>query len=376
MFTLRRYPILATLLKPFPKKQKTSLGLVTSAIIEVGSAGSMNIAARLTRWLRIQFASALNRLYRLLRNHRVDAILLTKQLLCLVRRSLGNKPLIAIDWTEWHHNLRMLTASVVADKRAIPVQTAAFHKSTIPRSQNSRENGFLNLLAMVVGELGLKPIILCDRGFRRVSWLKLLQERKLSFVVRLQQDLYAQARGMGPRLLSNMGLKPGRALDLKWVQLREDQAVRVRVVGVWKRGAREPWWLATSMTCSVERVVAIYDRRMSIEEQFRDTKGCRFGVKLYWTQFKKPEHLSRLAQLVGIAIVVWTAIGVAASRASPSLRYNHPKKGPRFSFVTIGIRSREEVMRTMSLTVRSVCEHIPKPSLRNFPWIRLRLETI
>jgi hypothetical protein len=29
----------------------------------------------------------------------------------------------AIDWIEWHNDLRMLTASVVADKRAIPIQT-------------------------------------------------------------------------------------------------------------------------------------------------------------------------------------------------------------------------------------------------------------
>lgn len=376
MQPLRKYPVLAPLLKLFPKKQKTSLGLVTSAIIEANSAGSTNIAAHLARWLGIQFASALNRLYRLLRNHRLDTILLTSQLLSLVRRCLGNKPLIAIDWTEWHHDLRMLSASVVTDKRAIPVQTAAFHKSDIPRSQNSRENAFLNTLSMVVRELGLKPTILCDRGFRRVSWLKLLQERKLNFVVRLQQDLYARADGIGTRLLSGMGLRPGHAMDLKLVQLREDQAVRVRVVGVWKRGTREPWWLATSLNCSVERVVAIYDRRMTIEEQFRDTKGCRFGVKLYWTQFKKPEHLSRMAQFVGVAILVWTACGVAATKANPTLRFNHPKKGPRFSYVTIGMRSREEVMRRMPLNVRNVCAHIPKPALRNFPWIRLCLETI
>lgn len=376
MFLFRRYPVLATILKPFPKKQKTTIGLVTSAVIESNSAGSMNIADRIARWLGTLFVSALNRLYRLLCNHRIDYILLTKQLLRLMARALGNKLLIAIDWTEWHNNLRMLTASVVADKRAIPVQAAVFHKSKIPRSQNSRENGFLNTLAMVVRELGLKVVILCDRGFRRVSWLKLLQERKLDFVIRLQQDVYARAPGIGTRLLSNMGLRPGRVIDLKWVWLREDQAVRVRVIGVWNRKAREPWWLATSLTCSVERVVAYYDRRMTIEEQFRDTKGCRFGVKLYWTQFRKPEHLAHLAQLVGIAIFVWTAIGVAAALANPSLRYNHPKKGPRFSYVTIGMRSREDVMQYITMTSSNLTALIPKPELRNFPWIRLSLETI
>ena len=97
---------------------------------------------------------------------------------------------------------------------------------------------------------------------------------------------------------------------------------------------------------------------------------------MYWTQFKKPEHLSRMAQFVGVAILVWTACGVAATKAKPTLRFNHSKKGPRFSYVTIGMRSRENVMRRMPLNVHNVCAHIPKPVLRNFPWIRLCLETI
>jgi hypothetical protein len=270
----------------------------------------------------------------------------------------------------------MLTASVAVDKRAIPVQTAVFHKTNIPRSQNSRENGFLNTLAMVVKELGLKVIIFCDRGFRRVSWLKLLQDRKLDFVIRLQEDVYAHVPGERARLLSNMELRLGRAMDLQWVWLREDEAVRVRVIGVWSHKTKERWWLATNLTCSAEKVVAYYDRRMSIEEQFRDTKGCRFGVKLYWTQFRKPEHLVHLAQLVGIAIFVWTAIGVAAVLAKPSLLFNHPKKGPRFSYVTIGMRSREDVMQNIKMTASNLVSLIPKPDLRNFPWIRLCTETI
>lgn len=376
MYLFRRYPFLYSLLKPFSIKQRNTIGLVTSALIEANSAGTMDIADRMARWLGIMFASALNRLYRLLRNHRVDYILLTKQMLLMLARSLGRRLLVAIDWTEWHHDMRMLTASVVANRRAIPVQTAAFHKSAIPRSQNSRENGFLNMLAMVVKELGLKVVILCDRGFRRVSWLKLLQDRNLDFVVRLQQDVYARVPEAGPRLLSRMGLAPGRVMDLKWVQLREDEAVRVRVIGVWSRKSREPWWLATSLNCSVEKVVSYYDRRMCVEEQLRDTKGCRFGVKLYWTQFRRPEHLAHLSQLVGIAIMAWTAIGMAAVLANPSLQFNHPKKGPRFSLVTIGMRSREDVLLNYPLSVRNVVAMIPKPELRSFPWIRLCTETI
>ena len=98
-----------------------------AAIAEVAQAASLAVAGHLAAQLGIQLGSALNRLYRLLRNPRIDDQVLTAQLLRLLgaRRRL----LIAIDWTEWHHDLRMLLASVVVGCRAIPVQTAVFHKT-------------------------------------------------------------------------------------------------------------------------------------------------------------------------------------------------------------------------------------------------------
>jgi hypothetical protein len=349
--------------------------LVLSGILESTSARSTAVASCLSRWLRIHFASALNRFYRLLRNHRIDDLLLTKQHLALLARALGRKLLVCVDWTEWHEDMRMLVASVVADRRALPVQTAAFFKDRIPRSQNSRENAFISTLGMLVKELGLRAIILCDRGFMRVSWLNHLAERGLEYVVRLKQDLYAHVPGQAPQLLSQYQLRPGQVLDLGWVDLRDDGAGRARVVGVWAKGAREAWWLATNLNCGVRRVVAYYDRRMSVEEQIRDTKGCRFGVQLKWTQFRKPEHLSRFAALVGLAIMLWTAAGYAAAMGDPSLRFNHPTKGPRFSYVNIGIRTLLQFVTAIPLTAKNLEVLIPKPVLREFAWLTNRRET-
>lgn len=81
-------------------------------------------------------------------------------------------------------------------------------------------------------------------------------------------------------------------LDKQWIWVRHDRAVKTKVIGLWARGQKEPWWLATDSKDSLADVVALYDRRMAIEQQIRDTKGCRFGVKLEWTQFKKPQYLS------------------------------------------------------------------------------------
>ena len=311
----------------------------------------MEIASLLSSWLDVRLDSALNRFYRLLRNPRISDLRLTRQMLRLVSAKLGKTLLIAIDWTEWREPLRMLVATVVTDTRGIPVHVSAFDKHRIRRSQNSRENTFLRTLAMELKAVGRNAIILCDRGFRRSSWLALLQQLELGFVVRLMDDVLVERRVRGRAFqlaLAKHGLQPGEVLDLGVVPLREDGFTSVRVIGVWARGAREPWWLATSLDCGVTQVVAYYDRRMTIEEQFRDTKGCRFGLKLVWTQFRNPDHLARFALLLGVAILVWTISGIAAVAARPHLRFNHPTKGPRQSFVTIGMRA----LRSGSLRLR------------------------
>jgi hypothetical protein len=53
----------------------------------------------------------------------------------------------------------------------------------------------------------------------------------------------------------------------------------------------------------------------------RDTKGCRFGVKLERTQFRTPEYLARFTLLVGVALLLLPC----------------KPKGPRLSLLRVGI---------------------------------------
>ncbi len=131
-------------------------------------------------------------------------------------------------------------------------------------------------------------------------------------------------------------MQPGHALDLGTVLLRQDGAVTVRVVGIWAKGQREPWWLATNLKDSLSHLAALYDRRMTIEEQIRDTKGARFGLKLVWTQIQTPQALARFTLLIGLAILLLTAIGYAMTLRHPNIRLSSKKKGPRLSFLTVG----------------------------------------
>ena len=162
---------------------------------------------------------------------------------------------------------------------------------------------------------------------------------------------------------------PGERRDFGFVHLRADEAVRVRLIGVWAAGAEEVWWLATNLTNRVSKVVSYYDRRMGIEEQFRDAKGHRFGMKLRWTQFTKAEYVERMYLLVGVALLLWTSVGRAVEESEPKVRLESRTKGARLSLARIGAYYWLKMSKQVRLAARFVREYLPPPRLRIFKWL-------
>ena len=359
---------LGQVLGPLRKSQRTVIALVVEVISALGQASSIAIAAGLAQRTGAEVPSALVRFYRLLHNRRVEDMVISRQMM----RTLAKRTqifLISLDWTEWHPPLRMLLASVVTGTRAVPVYAATFIKTAIVRSQNCWENTFLKMLGMVLEEARVTACFLADRGFRRASFVKLLLEQTgHTFVVRLAEKVLVENEA-GKRLLSKVGLQAGQAIDLGWVKLRQDAVVTVRVVGVWAKGRREPWWLATNRADSLGLLVSLYDRRMTIEEQIRDTKGARFGFALVWTQITTPEALSRFVLLIGLAVMILIAVGQALATKHPSVRLASKTKGPRLSLLTVGLLFWPYLQNKLVITPRFLKNHIPPPSLRTFKWL-------
>ena len=266
MSSSSKLQVLQSLLHPLPKSQSKTVLLAIQAIASMAQAASLAIAAFFSQATGSQMDSALTRFYRLLHNPRLDDLQITKQFLSVLAQGRSSL-LIALDWTEWHPPLRMLLASVIVGTRALPAQSAVFSQTNILRSQNAWENHFLRLLCLLLNEEQIQACFLADRGFRRVSFLKLLQEQKEhSFVVRIGDQIMVETQKW-KRLLHRCRLQPGQAVDLGTVWLRQDAAVATRVIGIWAKGQREPWWLATSRDDSLSFLASLYDRRMAIEEQ-------------------------------------------------------------------------------------------------------------
>ena len=367
MNPLRHYPILSSLLRPFRLSQQKSCAALVVALCRTAQASSFAIAGQLSALTEVQFGSALTRLYRFLRNERFANWLLTERLLHLLQRP-NKSLLLALDWTAWQDRFAVLTASVCVGTRAIPVAVSACHKPHLARSQNLWEETFLRLCVDRLRAAKVSAVWLCDRGFHRVKWVEKLMEMKQQFVVRLHRDVTVHLT-TGACLLKDLPVREGERRDFGFVDLRADKLVRVRVIAVWARGAKEVWWLATNLSNRVSKVVSYYDRRMAIEEQFRDTKGHRFGLQLRWTQFTKAEFVERMYLLVGIALLLWTSVGRAVEKQQPKVRLRSKTKGARLSLARIGSYYWQTVTRQLKLTMRFVREHLPPPRLRLFKWL-------
>jgi hypothetical protein len=367
MNPLRRYPVLSVLLRPFRLSQQKTCAALVAALCQASQASSFAIAGQLSCLTEVQFGSALTRLYRFLRNERFDNWVLTQQMLHLLGRE-QKQLLLALDWTAWQDRFSVLTASVCVGTRSVPVAVSACVKRNLARSQNLWEETFLRLTVDRLRAAGVEAVWLCDRGFHRVAWLKRLLEMEQHFVIRLQRDVTVHLQDK-VCLLKSLELNEGEHKDFGFVQLRADGFVRVRLIGVWARGAKEVWWLATDLQNRVSKVVSYYDRRMGIEEQFRDSKGSRFGVKLKWTQFTRPEFVERMYLLVGIALLLWTSVGLAVQESQPQVRLESKTKGARLSLARIGSYYWQRMSRQLKLTARFVRAHLPPPRLRLFKWL-------
>jgi hypothetical protein len=355
------------LLRPFRRSQQKTCAAVVAALCQAAQASSFAIAGQLSCLTDVQLGSALTRLYRFLRNERFDDWLLTEQML----RLLGARPgplLLALDWTCWHDRFSVLTASVSTGTRSLPVAASACAARNLARSQNLFEETFLRLCVDRLRAAGVSAVWLCDRGFHRVGWLKRLVEMEQHFVVRLKRDVTVRLPA-GACLLKSLEVGEGERRDFGFVELRQDGAVRVRLIGVWAEGAKEVWWLATDLENAVSKVVSYYDRRMGIEEQFRDAKGVRFGVKLKWTRFTRAEFIERMYLLVGVALLLWTSVGRAVEEAEPRVRLASRTKGARLSLARVGSYYWQKMSRRLKLTASFVREHLPPPRLRMFKWL-------
>jgi hypothetical protein len=269
------------------------------------------------------------------------------------------KPLlVALDWVDVK-GFQTLVASAVLEGRSTPLCWASCEGHTYDghRSRNAFEESLLLVLRSMIPPQ-VKVILLADRGFGRCALAAFCRRQGFGYLIRIQPKVTVKLKGFRGKLLDYPVFK-GIAKVLKDVAYRADGAVEQHVVVRWKPGLPpkrdECWFLMTDLKGTAHQLCALYARRMTIEQLFRDHKSKRNGWSLRDTQIETPARLDRLLLVLALAYLLLCGLGLIAQRThKPSAWCSSSKE--QCSVFLIGLMMRAKLRASPARAFAAVFE--------------------
>jgi len=350
-------------LSPIHAARRELLCAVVSAVM----GGHLLSLSRLARALMGHSTqkAALKRVDRLMGNPRIgqEAQVVGAALLRAMCRS-GQPLVIAVDWSA------VAPDGAFVELRASLTRTGmgrglAVYQQVYPESKlgNARaERALLKKLHAWV-PAGVPVIIITDAGFRR-PWFTQVERLGWSWIGRIRAGVcvsrdrthwaqasawFAKATGKACRwnecwltrrfrFACDMVLYRRRAVGGKRYG-RAGHGATPKARREAKARAREPWLLAHSpqlRTFRAEEIVALYGRRMQIEENFRDSKSTPLGMGLELSQSRSAPRLHALLLIATLAAFLLWHIGQLAEAEGLHRRFKSTTRAVReLSIITL-----------------------------------------
>ena len=267
-------------------------------------------------------------------------------------------PTILVDWTGVGPGHHALSAAVSFCGRALPILSHVYPEGKQYSKKAQRK--FVKALAEVLPD-GCIPVIVTDAGFHS-AWFNAVLEQGWDFIGRIRNRTHAQIDGeWGPaKKLHKKATNRPKKLGKLWLYRAHPQQFnfvlskarkskgrkryttkgtegRTGTDKASKSQAREPWLLATSLSCNAKTVTRIYASRMQIEESFRDLKNHRHGWALEDVRCKTAKRIEVLLMIAALANVAMQLIGLAAERQGLQWHYqvNTLRRRRVFSFFAL-----------------------------------------
>jgi hypothetical protein len=160
---------------------------------------------------------------------------------------------------------------------------------------------------------GVNVTVLADRGCGDQALYELLKDQLgFDFIVRFRGVVKVTSADGETRPAKEWVPSNGRALRLRGARVTKSGREIGAVVCVKAKGMKVAWHLATSLGDKPgSEIVALYGKRFTIEESFRDQKNLRFGMRLSDTRIGDPDRCDRMLLISAIAIVLLTILGAA-----------------------------------------------------------------
>ncbi len=241
--------------------------------------------------------------------------------------------LVAVDWTD-RGEYMLLQASLLYQRRALPVAWRHVWKGLIQKSQNAVEEELILTLAKLLGP-SRSWVLVADRGFGRAELFRTLDEAGIRFVIRDTDDVWVKTQDFEGRLW-DLPRQRQTAVAYRNITYHKTKHLKVHLIVAHKEPAAEPWFLITNLECEPHLVQRLYARRFGIEEGIRDAKSG-LGLKRLW--LSDPDRMDRMMIVVAIAMLL-----IFLTAAASVLRGDRPqvttskKQAPPASLFLIGAR--------------------------------------
>lgn len=241
-------------------------------------------------------------------------------------------PVILVDTVEVRAGWFAIVASVPFHGRSFPICSRAVRHSK-PRRRTLQQ--FIRDLQQIVPE-GCRPVLVTDAAFES-GWFEAVAATGWDYVGRVRNStkLLVNGRWMGNKAVHRRATNRAKNLGLVWFPKSHPSPRRMVLakkpkskhrrrlnrsgkVGHrnelrdFRRSAREPWLLATSLTVRPSMVVEVFALRMRIEETFRDAKNFRCGWSLRHCGCRTRPRIEMLLLIGALGFFVQQLVGLAA----------------------------------------------------------------
>ncbi len=294
-------------------KRVASLAGAAVGVLEGAALGIHAIGKALATAEGLKTKHAVKQVDRLLSN---DGIPVWSLFANWVPYIVGDRPEVvtALDWTDFDDDDQstIVLSMITSHGRATPLLWKTVMKSELKGWRNEHEDTLLERFREVLPQ-GVKVTVLADRGFGDQALYELLKDQLgLDFVVRFRGIVKVTSVDGETKPAKAWVPKNGRPLRLRGARVTKAGRELGAVVCVKAKGMKEAWHLATSHGDRTgAEIVALYGKRFTIEESFRDQKNLRFGMGLSDTRIGDPDRRDRMLLISAIAIALLTILGAA-----------------------------------------------------------------